>query len=79
MRDDFPNSAPDYTRACLVMFGVNVLWVLVAIWAIWGLIAALALGWALNRGVDQIGHWRRARAATAIRRGKPFTPPQSGE
>ena len=41
-------AAPNYTSACIVMFGVNLTWVLVTIWAIWGLIAAGMLGWAVN-------------------------------
>ena len=42
--DNHPTgTAPNYTSACIVMFGVNITWVLVAIWAIWGLIAAMLL------------------------------------
>lgn len=60
MRDthDRP-AAPDYTLACVVMFGVNLIWVLMAIWAAWGLIAAAATGWAVNRLIDWIAAARR--------------------
>jgi hypothetical protein len=59
MRDthDRP-SAPNYTLACVVMFGVNLAWVLMTIWAIWGLIAALATSWAVNKGIDRIARTR---------------------
>ena len=48
-------AAPNYTTACVVMFGVNLGWVLVAIWAAWGLLAAVALGWGVNRLIGRIG------------------------
>lgn len=70
MRDDRPGRVPDYTQACVVMFGVNVTWVLVAIWALWGLIAAFVLGYTLNILMDRLAVWRAARRAAAIRRGK---------
>lgn len=43
--------APNFTTACVFMFGVNIAWVFVAIWAIWGLVAVAALGWAINRAI----------------------------
>ena len=53
-QDDRP-AAPNYTQACIVMFGVNVTWILVAIWAIWGFLAAALLGWLVNKVIDRIG------------------------
>lgn len=55
MRDtnDLP-AAPNYTTACVVMFGINLTWILMAIWAIWGLLAAAATGWAVNRVISRI-------------------------
>ncbi|MEP2919983.1 MAG: hypothetical protein ABJP06_04590 [Sulfitobacter sp.] len=44
-----PGSAPNFTKACIVMFGVNIVWILIALWAFWGLIAAAATGWGINR------------------------------
>lgn len=72
MSDSPRGSAPDYTNACVVMFGVNVTWVLVAIWAVWGFIAAMLMGYTLNHLLDRIAHWRALRRAAAIRRGKPL-------
>lgn len=51
--DDRP-AAPDYTLACIVMFGVNLLWLFVVIWAIWGLLAVALLGWAVSALIDRI-------------------------
>ncbi len=70
MRDDYPTTVPDYTRACVVMFGVNVSWILFAIWTIWGLIVALLFSWALNHALKWLDHYRNIRRAAAIRRGK---------
>lgn len=47
-------AAPDFTQACIVMFGVNLAWVFMVIWAIWGLIAVAALGWAVNKLITRI-------------------------
>lgn len=47
--NDRPSRAPDFTQACIFMFGVNVVWIFFAIWAIWGLIAVAAAGLAINR------------------------------
>lgn len=41
--------APDYTNAFLVSFGSVVFMALCVIWAVWGLIAALAIGWGADR------------------------------
>ncbi len=46
--------APNYTVACIVMFGVNLSWMLMLIWIVWGLIAAAATGWAVNRVITRI-------------------------
>lgn len=59
MRDtnDRP-SAPDYTAACIVMFGVNLMWVLMVIWAVWGFLAAAFTGWAVNHLIARIATTR---------------------
>lgn len=48
MRNDFPSEAPNYTNACIVMFGVNITWIFMVIWAVWGLICVMLLGWVIN-------------------------------
>ena len=55
MRDNQDRrSAPNYTNACIVMFGVNLVWVFLVLWAIWGLVAVAATGWALNLLIRRI-------------------------
>ncbi len=46
--------APNYTQACVVMFGVNIAWIFMVIWAIWGLLAVAVLGWILNQIIHRI-------------------------
>lgn len=47
-------SAPNFTQACIVMFGVNLAWIFMVIWAIWGLLAVAATGWMVNRLISRI-------------------------
>lgn len=70
MDDRTQGTAPNYTNACIVMFGVNITWILVAIWAIWGLIAAMLLALGVNHLMDRMRAWAAARQAASIRRGK---------
>lgn len=46
--------APNYTGACIVMFGLNLVWVLTAIWVIWGLIGVGIAGWIVNQVIKRI-------------------------
>ena len=62
--------APNYTTACIAMFGVNITWVLVVIWVLWGLIAALLLAVGLTHLMERGRVWMAARQAASIRRGK---------
>ncbi len=52
--DDMRGSAPDFTTACIVMFGVNIAWIFFAIWAIWGLVAVAGTGWCINRLISYV-------------------------
>lgn len=47
-------SAPNFTQACVVMFGVNLTWILMVIWAVWGLVAVAATGWIVNKVITRI-------------------------
>lgn len=42
----------DYTGFCLVMLFVNLLWIMVALWAWKGFFAALCLGFIVHKSVD---------------------------
>ncbi len=55
MRDphDRP-AAPNFTQACVVMFGVNITWIFMVIWAVWGLLAVAVIGWVLNQLITRI-------------------------
>ena len=72
MDDDRLGTAPNYTTACIVMFGVNLAWVLVVIWAHWGLVAAVFLGACVNVFLKRLAIWRARVQAASIRRGKTF-------
>ena len=55
MRDSHDRpAAPDFTQACIVMFGINLTWIFVVIWAIWGLLAVAITGWLVNRLIARI-------------------------
>ena len=74
MHESEVRSAPNYTTACVAMFGVNLAWILIAIWSIWGLIIAVMFCGALNHAMTRIQAWAIARHAASLRRGKPFHP-----
>mgnify|MGYP003655976009 FL=1 len=52
--DDRRGTAPNFTNACVVMFGVNIVWVFMVIWSIWGLLAVAATGWCINRLIGYV-------------------------
>lgn len=54
--------APNYTNACIVMFGVNLAMALLFFLAIWGLVAAVFLALAVNRWLDWLEHRRHIEA-----------------
>ena len=47
-------SAPNFTNACIVMFGVNIFWLFMVIWVVWGLLAVALCGWAVNLLINWI-------------------------
>lgn len=51
--------APNFTTACIVMFGVNLAWVLLMIFALYGLLGAICLGLLINQWVSWLEHRRR--------------------
>lgn len=66
MNDDRP-SAPNYTNACIVMFGINITWIFLVIWAIWGLVIVVLLGTSINHLMTRL-HARALARADAQRR-----------
>ncbi|NNK16269.1 MAG: hypothetical protein HKP51_05135 [Sulfitobacter sp.] len=47
-------AAPNFTQACIVMFGINLTWIFMVIWAIWGLLAVALIGWVVNKVITRI-------------------------
>jgi len=54
MRQRLYDSAPNYTNAALVMGLVNLFWVLLVLWVMFGLPVVLLLGWGLNRLITRL-------------------------
>lgn len=48
--------APNFTGACIVMFGVNLGWILLLLFAVYGLAAAIFLGLVVNHWVSWLEH-----------------------
>ncbi len=63
MRDTQPTAAPNFKSACVVMFGVNITWIFMVIWAIWGLIFVMLLGWVINHMMTRVHAYSITRAA----------------
>ncbi|PTX41123.1 histidinol phosphate aminotransferase [Allosediminivita pacifica] len=70
MNSQFPGRVEDYTRACLVLIFVNLLWVFALIWATWGFFPVLLLAVVLNHAITRLGPIRARRQREVIRRGK---------
>ncbi|MBO9474899.1 hypothetical protein J7413_15225 [Shimia sp. R10_1] len=47
-------SAPNYTNAALVMGFVNLMWVFVLLFILWGMPAVMVLAVILNAGIDRL-------------------------
>ena len=59
MHGNMRTSAPNYTNAFLVSAGVLCMMLLMAIWAIWGFLAALATGYATDRVITRRSSTRK--------------------
>ena len=62
--------APNFTGACIVMFGVNVAWVMLWLYAVYGLVAAVFLGLAVNHWINWI-ELRKKRTEEAYAMARP--------
>lgn len=63
MREFGISSAPNFTRSCVVMFGVNVTWIFTVIWAIWGLVFVMLLGAFINHMMTRLKERAQLKAA----------------
>ena len=62
-------SAPNFTGACIVMFGVNLAWFLMLLFAVYGLIAAVFACLVLNHWLSwlELRRHQEARARRPIK------------
>ncbi len=51
--------APNFTGACIVMFGVNLAWVMLFLFAVYGLVAAVFIALVVNHWLNWLDHRRR--------------------
>jgi len=58
MRRGTLSEAPNYTNAALIMGFVNLMWVFMALWAVFGLPAVLAVGYGLNFLITRLARRR---------------------
>jgi len=65
-----PQPVEDFTNAFLVSFGFLVFAALFAIWSLWGLLVALLVSWAMDRGIVA-GVALAARRRAVVRRQGP--------
>ncbi len=70
--------APNFTGACVVMFGVNLAWVLLLLFAVYGLIAAVFLCLVLNHWLGWLEQRRKSEAQRYVTVGidRPSSPRQ---
>ena len=58
MRRGTLSEAPNYTNAALFMGFVNLIWVFMALWAVFGLPTVLAVGYGLNYLITRLARHR---------------------
>ncbi|MEE4188747.1 MAG: hypothetical protein V2I76_09925 [Roseobacter sp.] len=51
--------APNFTNACIVMFGVNLAWVMMVLFAVYGLVAAVFIALVVNHWLNWLEHRKR--------------------
>jgi len=50
----------NYTNTCLVLWGVNLLWILFLLWSVWGFLPVLLLTLGLNHLITR---WQAHRSS----------------
>ncbi|MEM6589767.1 MAG: hypothetical protein AAF641_15065 [Pseudomonadota bacterium] len=56
MKRGVMQEAPNYTTPALIMGGVNLFWIMILIWASFGFLAVLAVGFTLDRLIYWLSH-----------------------
>lgn len=59
MRDNTVKEAPNYFNTCMVLLGVNIMWVFVLLWALFGFFPVLVVAILMNHGITRLAVWRR--------------------
>lgn len=52
--------APNYTNACIVMFGINLTLLLLFLFALWGLLVAVFVALSVNHWLNWLDFKRRS-------------------
>ncbi|MFK7745489.1 MAG: hypothetical protein AB8B47_10575 [Roseobacter sp.] len=58
--------APNFTGACIVMFGVNLAWVMLFLFAVYGLAVAVFIALVVNHWVNWLDARKRATQAACV-------------
>ena len=58
MDDKRIGAAPDYTNAAITMLGVNMMWIMLAVWMLWGIVPVLILAVFVNHFVEHLSDRR---------------------
>jgi uncharacterized membrane protein YecN with MAPEG domain len=61
--DNHPKPVEDFMTANLILMFVNMLWIFVAVWTVWGIGPVLILGAILNHLIHRLEAARRRRDA----------------
>lgn len=61
MQDRHPKRVENYTTPSLIFLFVNLLWIFGVIWANFGLLVVILIGWGLNQLITLLEHYRASR------------------
>ena len=61
MEHRHPKRVEDYTTANLILIFVNLLWIFGVIWAQFGIVAVILVGWLLNHLITRLEMYRASR------------------
>ncbi|MFW2587806.1 histidinol phosphate aminotransferase [Sagittula sp. SSi028] len=64
MHNQHPQPVEDYMTANMILLAVNLMWVFVAVWSVWGLAPVVLSAVALNHLITRLEHYRRQRDNT---------------
>ena len=59
-----PQPVEDYMTANMFLLAINLTWVFIAVWSVWGLAPILIISALLNHMITRLDHHRRQRDET---------------